>query len=334
VKDTRRIAVVGACPYPVPQGSQVYLHETARAYQRDGHDVRLVTYGYGVSDEAPDLPVHRCANLPLARRTQAGPSWAKPLLDALLVRTLKQVVQEHAIDEVDAHNYEGLLVALAAGKRPVMYHAHNAMCDELPYYFGGMKWAARLGAWLDRTFPKRADRVVVPHARLEEYLVECGCDPNRIEVVIPSIDPLPFQRPKRPATRPTVIYAGNLDRYQNLDFLLEAMAKVRETLPDAELIIATSAQRDLPGTTVVHTPDIETLAHVLAQNAVFACPRVSWSGFPIKLLNALAADLPIVCCQSAAHLPIQDGINARVVPDNDVEAFGAAVMKSLEDGSR
>jgi len=226
VSESRRIAVVGACPYPVPQGSQVYLHETARAYQRDGHDVRLVTYGYGIGEEAPGLPVHRCPDLPLARRTQAGPSWAKPLLDALLVRTLRQVVQEHAIDEVDAHNYEGLLVALAAGKRPITYHAHNAMSDELPYYFGGMKWAARMaGAWLDRTFPKRADRIVVPHTRLKEYLIECGCDPTRIEVFPPIIDPIPFQLPKRPTARPTVIYAGNLDRYQNLDFLMEVMKR-------------------------------------------------------------------------------------------------------------
>ena len=44
---TLKIVMAGACPYPVPQGSQVFLGETARCLAGLDHDVRLLVYGYG-----------------------------------------------------------------------------------------------------------------------------------------------------------------------------------------------------------------------------------------------------------------------------------------------
>jgi glycosyltransferase involved in cell wall biosynthesis len=307
----------------------VYLRETALAYKLDGFDVHLVVYGYGKGEDASGLTIHRCRKLPGTQKFKAGPSWTKPFLDLMMVRTLKKVIRENDIDEVDAHNYEGLMVALAAGKRPITYHAHNAMSDELPQYFGGAGWARFLGRRLDRMFPKRADSIIAPHERLKEYLIECGCWPEKIRVVPPTIDPTPFQQEKRPTDVPTLIYAGNLDRYQNLVFLMEVMKQVRTRIPTTELIVATSEDRHIHGTTTVHTPDLESLVEVICQDAVFVCPRTSWSGFPMKLLNAQAAGLPIVCCDSSAHFPIRDDENTTVVPDNDEDAFARAIIKRL-----
>jgi hypothetical protein len=52
----------------------------------------------------------------------------------------------------------------------------------------------------------------------------------------------------------------------------------------------------------------------LAPDAVVACPRVSWSGYPIKLLNAMAAGKAIVACASAAY-PLTHERDGLVVPD-------------------
>jgi glycosyltransferase involved in cell wall biosynthesis len=87
---------------------------------------------------------------------------------------------------------------------------------------------------------------------------------------------------------------------------------------------------------MVTTPDFEAVRETLAQDVVVVCPRVSWSGYPIKLLNAMAAGRPIVACRSAAH-PIVDGESGVVVYDNDEEAFAQALirlMQSPEERSR
>ena len=211
-----RIAMVGACPYPVPQGSQVYLRDTALGLRARGHDVRLVVYYHGIGDDTSGLSIHRSARIPGARRTAAGPSPMKPLLDLALVAALRRVVREQRIEVVHAHNYEALVVALAARKRPIVYHAHNAMADELPHFFGPRAVAARFGAWLDRAFPHLADHVIVPHDALAAYLVGCGCRLKNVSVVRPPADAGLFEPCEIGDAVPPVLYAGNLDAYQNL----------------------------------------------------------------------------------------------------------------------
>lgn len=332
------IAVVGACPYPVPQGSQVYLRNTALALRAAGHTVHLVTYGYGLGEDPSGLPLHRAANVPLARRTAAGPSWAKPLQDALLVQKLREVVRTRRIEVVNAHNYEGLAVALAAGVRPIVYHAHNALMDELPHYFPMRGLAESIGRRLDKSLPRRADLIVAPHEELAGYLVAMGCDAKRVKVVPPPIE-LANHEARMPAGGiPPLLYAGNLDRYQNLGVLKPMMARVRSEVPNAELIIATSASnhREMLNVSefarVVRTESMAVMLTELPGDTIFVCPRVSWSGYPIKLLNAMAAGLPIVGFDAAAH-PLKHGETGLVVRDNDATALAGACVQLLRDAT-
>lgn len=326
-----RIAMVGACPYPVPQGSQVFLRDNALALASRGHDVHLVVYGYGLGQDRHGLKIHRCRRLPGDTRTAAGPSVVKPFLDLALLWTLRQVIRREKIDLVCAHNYEGLLVALAAGKRPILYHAHNAMSDELPYYFSRYKpLFGRVGRWLDRTFPRWADCVAVPHRRLAGHLIVRGCDHTKVRIVPPPMDTTLFEPSTAGKETPPVLYAGNLDSYQNLNLLYAAMRQVRKAIPGARLLVATAENAELPGVELVPTQGFDSLQRVLAKDSVFAAPRVSWSGYPIKMLNAMAAGKAIVACQSAAY-PLTHRQNGIIVPDNDEQAFAEALLELMRD---
>lgn len=327
---TLRIAMVGACPYPVPQGSQVLLRDTALALSALGHAVHLVVYGYGVGQDQHDLHVHRCRRIPGDARIASGPSLVKPFLDLALLMTLRRVVREEKIDVVCAHNYEALLVALAAGKRPILYHAHNAMSDELPYYFQRKKLAERFGRWLDRTFPHRADCIVTPHRRLAGHLIVRGCDHTKVRIVPPPVDTNLFEPSVAGRETPPVLYAGNLDGYQNIDLLFAAMRHVRGSMREARLVVATGDKADLQGAEVMVMRGFDSLQRVLAQDSVFAAPRVSWSGYPIKLMNAMAAGKAIVACESAAY-PLTHRYNGLIVPDNDARAFGNALLELMQN---
>jgi len=323
-----RVAVCGACPYPVPQGSQVYLRDTALALRDAGHAVCLVTYGHGRGDDRSGLVVHRAPRLPLDGRTEAGPTPVKPLLDLALARTLRRVVRRERIDVVCAHNYEALAAALLARVRPVVYFAHNALADELPHYFGGARWAARAGAAADRFLPRRADLVVAAHGRLADYLRAHGC--REVAVVPPPVDAAAFPAAVVGNAVPPVLYTGNLDGYQNLGLLTEAMARVRARVPGARLVVATASARPFPCDERVDTPGLDALRDVLARDAVVAAPRVSWSGYPIKLLNAMAAGKAVVACASAAA-PLVHGETGWVVADDDAEAYAAGLDRLLTD---
>jgi glycosyltransferase involved in cell wall biosynthesis len=325
-----RIAMLGACPYPVPQGSQVFLRENALALQRAGHDVRLVVYHHGLGEEPAALPIDRAAAVPFAKRTAAGPSFAKPLQDLALLAALRRVLHRDRIQLVCAHNYEALLVALASGFRPILYHAHNAMSDELPHYFGGRGAAERFGRWLDRTFPKRADCVVTPHRRLAGHLIVRGCDHAKVRIVAPPVDLAAFEETKPGKSVPPVVYAGNLDLYQNLGLLFAAMTRLRARLPEARLRIVTADDAETRDAEIVPAPDFAALLQVLRGDCVCAVPRISWSGYPIKILNAMAAGRGIVACRGAAW-PITHEHDGLIVPDNDEAAFADALHRLLTD---
>jgi glycosyltransferase involved in cell wall biosynthesis len=325
-----RVAIVGACPYPVPQGSQVFLRDTALALHNRGHDIHLVVYGYGEGADESGLRIHRSAHIAGGQHTKAGPTLAKPLLDLALVATLRHVVKSEKVDVVQAHNYEGLLVALAAGARPIVYQAHNAMSDELPHYAGFGIAGKSIGKWLDSRFPRRAAQIIVPHPALAQYLIACGCGPGKISVIAPPASTHWFEPCKAEGTCPLIVYAGNLDAYQNVLFLKHVMERVRAQAPDARLILATRDRVAFEGAEILHTPDFEALRDILQQDVVVVCPRVSWSGYPIKLLNAMAAGKPIVACRGAAH-PLEHERTGLIVDDNDEEAFASATLHLMRD---
>ena len=320
-----RIAMVGACPYPMPQGSQVLLRNTAVALRDRGHAVHLVVCAHGAGSDPDGLEIHRSRRIPGMRKSAAGPSFAKPVLDFGLVRTLRRVVREQRIDVVHAHNYEGLEVALKAGKRPIVYHAHHAMADVLSH---SRPLGRLMGKRLDRRYPRQADRVIVPHERLREYLVTCGCDASRITVIPPPVDVTEFDlraaSPEESLDMPPVVYTGSLDKYQNLGLLERTMAMLAQHMPNVRLIVATSEPGQVAGAQMAATPDLDALRRVLARDVVVACPRVSWSGYPLKVLNAMAAGRPVVACESAAHA-ITNRHDGAVVPDNDEKTFAQAL---------
>lgn len=331
---------MGACPFPVPQGSQVFLRDHARAFQAAGGAAHLIVYGYGVGEDTSGLPLHRSAKWNFARKTSAGPSPWKPLLDLAMVATVRRVVRDEKLVVLFAHNYEALIVALAAKACPVVYHAHNTMEDELPSYFGGAAWAARLGRWLDATFPRRADAVVAPHARLGEHLVSLGCAPDRVHVLHPPVWCEEFCDGGVGEALPAVAYTGNLDAYQNLPLLMTAMEILRARVPEARFrVLSHVEEKKNPLITPLGKGEAgasfvefvqEDLQSFLARDIVVAVPRVSWSGYPVKILNAMAAGRPVVACDGAAHA-LRNGETGLVVPDNDAPALAVALEHLLKD---
>jgi glycosyltransferase involved in cell wall biosynthesis len=274
------------------------------------------------------------------------------LLDGALFATLRRVLREERIEIVHAHNYEAALVGLAAGRLagvPVIYHSHNALAEELPTYFRGRiaRRAARaLGAFVDREVPRRADYCIAICRELVGFLRARGV--GAVDHVAPGGSPEEF--PARSSreieairarfgfgARPLLLYTGNLDGYQNLELLLESIGRVRAIVPDALLVLATHATpRALPsalaaapeGVRVVTAEDFATVRDLLQAADVTLCPRREWSGFPMKLLNYMAAGKAIVVSAGSAKA-VRHGVNGWVVADGSARGYADAIVHLL-----
>lgn len=345
-----RVAVVAACPFPSLRGSQVLVRELAAGLAHAGHAVHVVTYPTA-QHLAPveRIAIHRVRKLP-GLWTAHPFGWQKLVLDLLLAWRLLGVVRRQRIEVIHAHNVEAPLMAFAVRWLtgvPVVYHAHNALADELPCYFrrAPSRRAARwIGAALDRALARGADGVIALSDRLAAYLAARGAA-GRVAVVPPAAPRLAALEP-RPArgAAPLVMYGGNLDPYQDVGCLMEAFLRLRAAEPQARLVLVTHrgahprtarcAERLAcqPGVGVEQVSSFAAVARRLAQADVLVCPRGSWSGFPIKVLNYMALGRPIVHARASAHA-IDDGITGLLVDDGDSGALARAMLRVVRDPS-
>jgi len=323
-----RIAHVIAGPYPAFRGSQVLVAQLVAGLRERTHEVDVVSYGARLAER----PGFHPARVPLDL--------------ALLVR-LWRTVRSGLIDVVHAHNYEAGGAALVVSRLtgvPFVFHGHSAMSDEMPLYARGAMGArllARLGGALDRTVPAAAHACLAVTEELARVLQRFGA--RRVAWLPPLLHPADVGRVRAAteAVQPTVVYAGNLDAYQNLEVLCAAFTAVRRDVPDARMVVvshpdARRAVRRLtgsglpPAVEIAVAPSYEEVWDWLARAHVLVLPRCEATGYPMKLLNYMAAGKAIVATAGSAK-GLRDGVDARVVPDRDIAGFAAAIVELLRD---
>jgi len=351
---THRVAIVAACPFPTLQGSQVLVRRLAQGLVDRGHEIVVVAYAEGLEDALAGIPVRRIARIPGCRALRSGPRPAKLVLDLALLWTLLGVLRRERIELVHAHNYEGALIGLIAGKLtgvPLIYHSHNALAEELPTYFRrrpSRLLARALGAVVDRLVPRRADHCIAICRELVDFLRARGVDEAAIRMIAPggSLEEFPARSAAEIAAirarfglgaGPVLLYTGNLDGYQNVELLLASIDHVRRRVPGAELVLAThDAPRDLPpalrrsrpGVRLIRAGDFATVRDLLTAADVALCPRAEWSGFPMKLLNYMAAGKAVVVSAGSAKA-IRHGLNGWIVPNGCPDAYARAIVDLL-----
>ncbi|NQZ96304.1 MAG: glycosyltransferase family 4 protein [Myxococcales bacterium] len=324
-----RIAIVGAFPFPLAQGSQVFARDQARALQAAGADVSLLCYGRGEGAEPDNLRVLRISRAVSPRSLRAGPNLVKPLADACLAALLVRTKRGVGFDAVLAHNVEAAVVALATRPlhhAPVIYVAHTLMGQELSSYRlasdgSGAETRRGLvdraldacGRALDASLARRCDALLALSRATADALGPRVGVGRCIEVIPPGLAPGPSPSPAaidaacaRHQLEPGrfALYSGNLDGYQDLGDLAETARSVAP-LP---VVVATHGSEAACDAFMRRHAGLLRVLRVDAEEArllVFACavallPRHRPGGFPIKLLTYMEAARAIVARRSVA----------------------------------
>ncbi|MFQ5458767.1 MAG: glycosyltransferase [Myxococcota bacterium] len=242
------------------------------------------------------------------------------------------------------------IALLAARDRPVVYHAHGLIEEELPAYLppaaGGL--AGRAGAAADRTLPGRARATIVLTPPARDALVARGAAPPRVHVIPPGIDVPAVDRGAVGALRARlapngealVAYAGNADAYQGIGTLLDAAAQLEAGRPARFVFALTGGARTLPrdagargiaDRAVFLDAGWEETALLLAACDAAVIPRPGPYGFPVKLLNALALGAPVIVHRASAH-GLVDGETALLA--GDAREFARAIAFAIDDAPR
>lgn len=337
---------VACLPFPSYQGTQAAVAAMLEASASTGRPTHLLTYTQAAYELDAPYEVHRLPDFPKLRSLRSGPSWGKLWLDARCVTEIRRLARRLNPEVIVAHHVEAAVAALAARAAPVYYVAHTSLARELPVYFPDLP-AGPIGAMARRVESSvctRAEGVAAVSPSLARLL---GGGARYLPVpwsLAPA--PGPTKGEARQALGLTAdahicLYAGNLDRYQGWEHLIDALAHLRRDDPAAHLLLATESDpaparrlADRAGVTdAVHVRRIDgeqprELAHAAAD--VTWVPRRTEGGLPIKMLDAFARGLPVIAMERAtAALPLQNACVA--VADDDPVALAAAAQRLFAD---
>ncbi|HJQ78633.1 MAG TPA: glycosyltransferase family 4 protein [Lacipirellulaceae bacterium] len=353
-----RVCVLAACPFPANHGTPGSIRELVEATAERGHEVHVVTYHIGENLPLAGVQLHRIPDWTGERGVIVGPTRYRPLYDFQMIFTAIRTILRHKLDLIHAHGYEAALVAACCRpvvRRPVLYSAHNQMGDELASYnfFRSKRLANGLAWLLDRTVPRLGDRCIPHSVNLQEFLLARGLAGRSEPVLNFGIDV--DQRPTCDRERlrnqlgvgddPIVFYSGVIDQFQRLDLLLRAMAYVLRRIPRAKLLLLSTIRNEkheeairreasrlgIAKSLILRVPsDMEKGQRLLSICDVAVVPRPGAPGFPIKLLNYMAAQRPCVMFASSAS-GLSHGEHVWLVGEDTGPALGKGIVRLLND---
>lgn len=338
---------VACLPFPSYQGTQAALDAMLRAATDRGRGAHLLAYAHGAYDLDAPYPVHRVPDFPRVRSLRSGPSLGKLMLDARFIAHVRRLVHRLEPRAIVAHHIEAALVALAAGARPLYYVAHTSLSRELPVYFPSLPQSAvSLAGRQSEGLVCRSARGVAAIAPSLAALL----GGNARYIPVPWPQGAILDGPNRIQAREALglprdvhlcLYAGNLDRYQGWEDLLEALLAVRATHPRASLLIATEsdptpARREARRLQVEKSVHFRRLDGEHARRLVHAASDLAWiprrieGGLPIKMLDAFARGIPVVAMERAAA-GLSLGRACVTVPDDDPAKLASAARSLIDD---
>ena len=262
-----------------------------------------------------------------------------------------QILQTHLPDA----NFWGLAMA-RTGVCSVVATVHN---NQEFRYTESDPWAkVRLRKFAYRQILATCDATVaVSRAVKDSLLAELGVAESLARKIVVVTNGVPV--PEKPAADqierirgelgvatdvPLLVAAGRLDDQKNFGDLVAAAARLRRREIDFRLIIAGEGphRSDLERAVAEHglagqvsLPGVLDNLVALFQAADLLVFPSLWEGLPLVLLEAMATGLPVVGNDiPGVNEIVRDGVDGRLVPPHDVEAFAEAIADGLGDRPR
>lgn len=264
---------------------------------------------------------------------------------ARLPRTLRQL----GVGLIHAHGYKAAIAGYAAhlvNRIPVVATCHLWFEDS------DAKWTYRALTWLERRLYPRFDYVIAVSRPIAEQLRAWHVAPDRLREIsngiaiaaaARSVDDIAAVR-LRCGTPPGTFVAVNVGRLADQKAqadLIDAAAIVRERHPELRVLILGEGHLRPALEHQIHSARLDDVVRLLgfqehvreylAIADVFVLPSVD-EGLPIALLEALAAEVPVVCTPVGA-IPglLQDGASALFVPVHRVDLLAAAIRRLIDE---
>lgn len=354
----RVLFVTGRPPWPSRRGDQARTAGLAAGLASRGHAVAVVALrprGFAAAPPPPGVELRTVAEgrAPLLRGALG--TWSVPLQVALH----RQAALERAVVEtVGAFRPTVVVLVLSRlaflrrvlpSDLPVVLDLVDSLAlnmrhraERQPLLAPLWRWEGRRMAAWDRAAVEGVAAATVVAERDREALVGDGARRDRLHVLPFGVSlTAPGAKPATTSRRPAILLSGNLGYFPTVEgagwLAREVWPGLRARRPELEWWLAGSRPAAairrlaaLPGVRLLVEP--ADLGELRRQAAVAVVALRAGSGTPIKVLEAMAAGLPVVATPGAAA-GLDERSGGELAVAGDAAGFAAAVEHLLDDAT-
>lgn len=350
--------VIAPQPFFTPRGTPFSVYYRSSVMSELGVEMDLLTYGQGEDVDIPGVRIVRIPAFNWLGKVKTGPSALKLFLDMFMIIWTIAMLLRRRYDFVHAHEEA---VFYCRWLKPIfrfkmIYDMHSSLPQQLDNFeFTKSRLIKKIFKSLEDSSLKAADAVITICPDLSDYVIGLlGDDPKHFLIENSIFDPVRLANNANgndaaempadlPAGRKIVIYAGTFERYQGLDLLIPAFRIVRETVPDAFLLMVGGdehqvvAMRELASESgladnVLFTGRVpQSLAKQYNNLAdVLTSPRSAGTNTPLKVYEQLASGKPLVATRIYSHTQVLSDDDTFLVEPNK-EDMARGIVEALDN---
>jgi len=353
-------------PWPITSGGKARQYHLLRSMAERGHEITLLVQAKTPADAEVRAALQPLVKelIVLPRRPLKHPRslWLAafsrlPLLTSVngaapaLAQRFEALLQQGGWDVVQvehSYGFEPFEAALTRHQQPFVLVEHNVESELGAATYGKWPAIARPLARYDQWRAKRWERHVLPQATQVVAVTESDAvklaqlGARRTHVVSNGVDIRGFAQVVPDATSQRVLFVGNYEYAPNVDAIEWALNEVWPRLwalqPQARFVVCGHAMPEAwrqrwPDPRIEWRGYVDSLPAVQSQAAVFMAPLRFGGGSKLKVLEALAASLPVVSTtEGLSGLGVQAGVQALVA--DEAQAMAQAVSDLLANPER
>lgn len=338
-------------PFFEARGTPISVYQRLKALAHMGKEIDLVTYHLGQDVTIPGVTLHRIPNIPFIDEVKVGPSLTKLLLDCFVFVKAFVLLLRQRYDVIHSHEEASFFsVFLAAVFRTAhLYDMHSSLPKQLDNFnYGNIRPVIAVFRWLEMLVLNTCDAVITIDEGLDEYVK--SINPSVPTVRIHNL-PIRFGAASEVESaslvevkeqilsdgRLAVVYTGTFERYQGLDYLIEAVPLMPKDVARRLLFV-------LVGGTTAQVGKLEARVEALDLEHMFAfpgsvplddsyrfldlaeilvSPRLEGTSVPLKIYSYMHAERAILATRIPAHTRVlNDKLAMLVEPTPEGFALG------------
>ncbi len=347
-----KILLLAPQPFYQDRGTPIAVRLLATTLAGLGHDVHLLVFAEGEEVELPGVTLHRHLRVPGMQGIRPGLSLKKLVCDVFFFFTALRLIGKHdfhIIHAVEESVFMARLIRKMFGIAYV-YDMDSCMSTQIVDKFPRFKVLRRWMESMEKKAVKDSAGVMVvcrsleeiarryapdkPIARIEDVSLLTGEDGGNEDL-----------RKKFAIEGVLMLYVGNLEKYQGIDLLLEAMGKALAEDDSLALALIGGSAEDIRKYTrktkelgiaskvfFCGPRPVNMLGFYLRQADIVVSPRVQGENTPMKIYSYMDSGRPVLATDLPTHRQVLDPSIACLVEANPEKM--AAGMTQLAGNPR